>query len=554
EPNIKNLWLRLRNEDHSLLQVFENFVSNVSSELKRSKTDFNILETALQSKANDYDENVRRLFEETEAQIKLEKSRITQKEKQKERELKEKLEVDLSEKEKQLEESLGKQIEMEQKLFRLNLLEYQQKQENERLLKEKAMLEEELHEKNKSLQDSKSFINSLVQQTKEEKKNRAKQALKITENIAIERETLIRELELLKEINKKLQDERDEIELRRVKCEQTYLQAFSLKSQNRRVLSKKTSQFAEFLNLFKLFLVYGTSNNTQKADKRGSKILSKQGSILSNYIGFQVSHDLEDSPFDPVNIVKADYYSEDEPTEEVNQIFKNKKQVSPTVSTQSNDNVNNSSINPNPTATDIFNVPANATPQRVFKIVFIGDSGVGKTSFVQRFCNNTFRESFSTTIGVDFQVKSIILDNRVIALQLWDTAGQERYRSITKQYFRKADGVICMYDITSEQSFKNLRNWISSMKESASEDCVLVVIGNKTDLCPNDEKRVVRNKDGAGLAAEYESLFFETSSKESKCILEAMESIARILQEKEDKQIEDVLNLRVKEKKKGCCS
>ncbi|CAF1005588.1 unnamed protein product, partial [Brachionus calyciflorus] len=511
EPNIKNLWLRLRNEDHSLLQVFENFVSNVSSELKRSKTDFNILETALQSKANDYDENVRRLFEETEAQIKLEKSRITQKEKQKERELKEKLEVDLSEKEKQLEESLGKQIEMEQKLFRLNLLEYQQKQENERLLKEKAMLEEELHEKNKSLQDSKSFINSLVQQTKEEKKNRAKQALKITENIAIERETLIRELELLKEINKKLQDERDEIELR-------------------------------------------TSNNTQKADKRGSKILSKQGSILSNYIGFQVSHDLEDSPFDPVNIVKADYYSEDEPTEEVNQIFKNKKQVSPTVSTQSNDNVNNSSINPNPTATDIFNVPANATPQRVFKIVFIGDSGVGKTSFVQRFCNNTFRESFSTTIGVDFQVKSIILDNRVIALQLWDTAGQERYRSITKQYFRKADGVICMYDITSEQSFKNLRNWISSMKESASEDCVLVVIGNKTDLCPNDEKRVVRNKDGAGLAAEYESLFFETSSKESKCILEAMESIARILQEKEDKQIEDVLNLRVKEKKKGCCS
>ena len=103
-------------------------------------------------------------------------------------------------------------------------------------------------------------------------------------------------------------------------------------------------------------------------------------------------------------------------------------------------------------------------------------------------------------VGVDFQVKSIVIDNRVIALQLWDTAGQERYRSITKQYFRKADGVICMYDVTSEVSFKNLRNWITSMKECANEDCVLTIIGNKIDLCENDDTRVVKYKDGAHLA------------------------------------------------------
>lgn len=108
----------------------------------------------------------------------------------------------------------------------------------------------------------------------------------------------------------------------------------------------------------------------------------------------------------------------------------------------------------------------NTAPDSVFKIVLIGDSGVGKTSFLQRFCNNFFKESFSTTIGVDFQVKNVQIDNRVIALQLWDTAGQERYRSITKQYFRKADCVICMYDVTSEQSFKNIRNWITSIRVS----------------------------------------------------------------------------------------
>jgi small GTP-binding protein len=94
----------------------------------------------------------------------------------------------------------------------------------------------------------------------------------------------------------------------------------------------------------------------------------------------------------------------------------------------------------------------------------------------------------------------MLIDNRVIALQLWDTAGQERYRSITKQYFRKADGVVCMYDVTSELSFKNLRNWINSLRESADEDCVLTIIGNKIDLCENDEDRVVKYKDGAALA------------------------------------------------------
>jgi len=93
-----------------------------------------------------------------------------------------------------------------------------------------------------------------------------------------------------------------------------------------------------------------------------------------------------------------------------------------------------------------------------------------------------------------------MIESRIIALQLWDTAGQERYRSITKQYFRKADGVVCMYDVTSEYSFKNLRNWITSIKECVTEDCVLTIIGNKIDLCENDDSRPVKYKDGAQLA------------------------------------------------------
>jgi small GTP-binding protein len=101
--------------------------------------------------------------------------------------------------------------------------------------------------------------------------------------------------------------------------------------------------------------------------------------------------------------------------------------------------------------------------------------------------------------GIDFQIKKVRINDKVNALQLWDTAGQERYKSVTKQYFRKADGVICMYDVTSEDSFKNLRNWIELVKESILDDCVLVILGSKIDLIEKNNY-VVKYEDGTRLA------------------------------------------------------
>lgn len=112
-----------------------------------------------------------------------------------------------------------------------------------------------------------------------------------------------------------------------------------------------------------------------------------------------------------------------------------------------------------------------------------------------------------------------------------------------------------MYDVTSEQSFKSLRNWIQSIRECSTDDCLLTIIGNKMDLCENESQRVVKFKDGESLAKENDDcMFFETSSKKANNIMEAMEAVAKVLKEKEDKQIENVLNLNIKkEKKKGCC-
>ncbi|KAM3725500.1 EF-hand calcium-binding domain-containing protein 4B [Dirofilaria immitis] len=191
---------------------------------------------------------------------------------------------------------------------------------------------------------------------------------------------------------------------------------------------------------------------------------------------------------------------------------------------------------------------------RIFKVVFVGDSAVGKTCFLHRFCHNRFRFLFDATIGVDFTVKRIHLYNRVVTVQLWDTAGQERFRSITKQYYRKADGVILMYDVTSEQSFLNVRNWITSVKAGVDERCVMCLVGNKVDLFANDQARILTYKHGKKLAQEFGMLFFETSAFNGFGISDCMKAVAGKLQEREDEQLQNVLKLgmNLERKRKSC--
>lgn len=124
-------------------------------------------------------------------------------------------------------------------------------------------------------------------------------------------------------------------------------------------------------------------------------------------------------------------------------------------------------------------------PERVYKVIFIGDSSVGKSSLITRFCSGEFKPGLKSTIGVDFHTRSILVEDQSVCLQCWDTAGQERYRAITRQYFRKTDAVIVVYDITSEKSFLNAREWLDSAVEGAHE-AILLLIGNKLDLAQDD--------------------------------------------------------------------
>lgn len=215
--SIKTLWGRLRADQPELLANFETFLNGMTHELKRAHTDYRSLEAALRNKNNLHDEEMRKLYEEMETQIMAEKQRVLAGEKAKERQLKEEMEREIREKDKQLQDLLAHHRNMEEKLLELNSQEVETKQENEKLQKARDELEENLDESQRLLDESRSYIGQLRSQQKEEKRERALAALHVTEGIALERESLVKQLDLLRDMNRKLRDERDEAELRRVR-------------------------------------------------------------------------------------------------------------------------------------------------------------------------------------------------------------------------------------------------------------------------------------------------------------------------------------------------
>ncbi|EDQ84708.1 uncharacterized protein MONBRDRAFT_34573 [Monosiga brevicollis MX1] len=167
----------------------------------------------------------------------------------------------------------------------------------------------------------------------------------------------------------------------------------------------------------------------------------------------------------------------------------------------------------------------------LFKLLLIGDSGVGKTCILFRFSEDQFNSTFISTIGIDFKIKTIELDDKKIKLQIWDTAGQERFRTITTAYYRGAMGIMLVYDITAEKSFDNIKTWIRNIEQNASSDVERMILGNKCDM---EDKRVVSTEQGEKLAAEYGVPFFETSAKSKIHVEEAFFAMARSIKQKMD--------------------
>ena len=131
---------------------------------------------------------------------------------------------------------------------------------------------------------------------------------------------------------------------------------------------------------------------------------------------------------------------------------------------------------------------ANIAPLAKFKLVFLGDQSVGKTSMITRFMYDTFDNSYQATIGIDFLSKTMYLEDRTVRLQLWDTAGQERFRSLIPSYIRDSSVAVVVYDVTNRASFLNTSKWIEDVRNERGDDVVIMLVGNKTDL--SDQRQV----------------------------------------------------------------
>ncbi len=189
------------------------------------------------------------------------------------------------------------------------------------------------------------------------------------------------------------------------------------------------------------------------------------------------------------------------------------------------------------------------------KVLMIGDSGVGKTSMLIRYANDTFSSSFITTIGIDFKHKSLIIDDKNIKLQIWDTAGQERFRTITTSYFRSAQGIILVYDITDKTSLLSIKNWINKIHQHSDIGVNKILVGNK---CDNNSERVISFEEGEKIAKEYDMEFFECSAKSdiniSKLFTRISEQVVkRLLSEDDNKKTKPNVIIRPNEPKKSKC-
>ncbi|BFZ57285.1 GTP-binding protein [Savitreella phatthalungensis] len=161
----------------------------------------------------------------------------------------------------------------------------------------------------------------------------------------------------------------------------------------------------------------------------------------------------------------------------------------------------------------------------LMKLLVIGDSGVGKSCLLLRFSEDSFTPSFITTIGIDFKIKNITLDDKRVKLQIWDTAGQERFRTITTVYYRGAQGILLVYDVTAASSFDNVKTWFSNIQEHAAEDVSVILIGNKCDCDP--ASRQVTYEQGKQLADSLGIQFVEASAKTNVGVEDAFLSLAR---------------------------
>ncbi|XP_010178014.1 PREDICTED: GTP-binding protein GEM-like, partial [Mesitornis unicolor] len=427
---------------------------------------------------------------------------------------------------------------LEHQLQSLNSEQLETRVQNKRLQHLNENLLEELEKSKWELEAVKGQLQKLQKETQLEQEQKNRDVFRVSKNMQKEKQSLLRQLELLREMNKKLRDEQDAFEAKK------------LVPQSKKHLLKKGS-------------VLGSCPMDDKPVKRQLASADLPITFLVDVAVEEPSR--KNCKYFPGNRTWLETgeggstnFREKSRDKERWSLAADTERLKRTLKGDADCRQNGALLPPRGqcvgTETRLQALePATCSPDRIFKVVFVGNSGVGKSSFIHRFCYDRFLAELNATIGVDYQVRSLMVDNTQVALQLWDTAGQERFRSITKQYFRKADGILVMYDITAECSFTAVRNWMSSVQEGIEDGAVIFLLGNKMDAAQGATRNVPK-VEGERLAKEYKAVFYECSAMSGYNIMEPMLHMARLLAAQEDRQRENALHLENVSRKKACCT
>ncbi|XP_005734854.1 ras and EF-hand domain-containing protein homolog [Pundamilia nyererei] len=550
---VRSLWAQLRRDEPHLLSNFEDFLGRVTSQIREANQEKREMESALKRKAATHDNEIQRLYEEMEQQIKSEKERIVLQDYERFLSRSQDLELQLSRKEKELEQLFQKQKRLESQCQELHSEQHVTKVENVKLKQTNDELAQELENTSQELMLAQEQLSLLQEQSTRLHEEKEIEIYRITEGLQRERESLLKQLDLLREMNKHLRDERD-ICYQKPKNSKTSglkpligvgkrMNTDVFKSEDEEELTSSSMRHR---------LVNGSCQSFCAAQARGQghlqRIISIEEDHLPSFlIDCQVQTPLQEcnegkkvsDNEDNIDLVMSDIHPRMSSASHQQSMEKMETPSSPRGQPVGKENSMNEEV-------------STLAPERLFKIVLVGNSSVGKTCLLRRFCDDAFHPGTSATVGIDYSVKTIAVDNSQVALQLWDTAGQERYRSITKQFFRKADGVVVMYDITAEESFTAVRQWLTSVKEGAGEDIPVMLLGNKTD---KETQREVQKSIGERLAKDCQMTFYECSACSGYNVVESMVHLARILKEQEDQEKEKTVHLVSihSEKKRSCC-
>uniref|UniRef100_A0A8C1FAL8 EF-hand domain-containing protein n=2 Tax=Cyprinus carpio TaxID=7962 RepID=A0A8C1FAL8_CYPCA len=540
EPGeVRSLWVQLRRDEPNLLSNFEEFLARVTYQIKEANQEKKEMETALKRKAATHDDEIQRLYEEMEQQIKNEKDRILLEDSERFLSRSQDMEHQLSAKEKELEILSNKQKRLERQCCELHSEQRETAVENVKLKQCNEDLSRELDNTTQELSLAQEQLMLLQEQSSRLHEEREMEIYRVTESLQRERATLLKQLDLLREMNKHLRDERD-------MCYQkpnTPAAKLSWKQRPGSITMKihvdvvfSSDEDEEVLPQSKrknVISVNGHSMDLEDvvdcrppSEHQLQKIISIEEDHLPQLLQQGYQAHLRD-------------WSEDEELEEGMDLW----MIAATPNSPRGQPVGKETVQ--------SEEGVSSGPDRLFKIVLVGNSSVGKTSLLRRFCDNCFHSGTCATVGIDYSVKTLTVDNSQVALQMWDTAGQERYRSITKQFFRKADGVVVVYDITNEQTFTAVRHWLASVQEGAGEDIPIMLLGNKTDL---DGQREVPLGVAEKLAKDFQLIFYECSAFSSHNVTECMIHMARVLKDQEDREKEKTVSLVDSHaKKKSCC-